>query len=286
VAAGVALELVEPIHDGIAWIKKLRLRKRELADLKEVAEFVPVDVNRRSNRAEPKSDHPTWVKSLGRIGIILVVAGVVGEWRYGGKLEDAHNTIHKYDVALLGDAAKSAKTAHDEADAVKIESDALKMRMDVASVELDGIEYRTLLLGPRDKLLFGKRRQKLVDALQPFARQNIDVRVMAVRTVILGGRNPSASDFKERDGLANSLIGVLNDANWNPPNVLSKDSTLAGDGISVHLFPDAPSSTSKAAEVLAKALASVPLATSGPTSDLTTAEETDKSAIVLVVHLR
>jgi hypothetical protein len=39
VAAGVALEGVELIHDAIIWIKRRRMEKKGLADLREVAEI-------------------------------------------------------------------------------------------------------------------------------------------------------------------------------------------------------------------------------------------------------
>jgi len=118
VAIGVALEGVEIVHDGIVWIKRNRREKRELILLKEVAETFPSDETKR--QTELHSDHPRWVKRVLRLGLIAVVIGVVGEWRYGAKLEDSHNAIHKYDVEKLtaaenkaGDAARSAKDAHD-----------------------------------------------------------------------------------------------------------------------------------------------------------------------------
>jgi hypothetical protein len=124
VAIGVALEGIEICHDIVAWTKRKRREKRELIVLNELAEIFPVSKARRVT--ESHSDEPRWVKRLLRIGLIIVVIGVVGEWRCGAKLEDAHNAIHEYDVAKLtgaekaaGDAATSAKIAHEEADAVK-----------------------------------------------------------------------------------------------------------------------------------------------------------------------
>jgi len=118
------MEGVELIHDAAVWIKRRRLKKKELADLKEVAAIFPA--SQKVIGAESNVDHPGWVKRFTRVGLILVVIGVVGEWRYGAKLEDAHNAIHEYDVAKLtaaekeaGNAAHSAEIAHAEADAVK-----------------------------------------------------------------------------------------------------------------------------------------------------------------------
>jgi hypothetical protein len=119
VAIGVALEGVEIVHDAIAWWKRKRREKREHAELREIANIFPCG----EVRGEPDlhSDHSKWIKRFLRLGLITVVIGVVGEWRCGDKLEDAHNAIHEYDLAKLtaadekaGDAATSAKTAHDE----------------------------------------------------------------------------------------------------------------------------------------------------------------------------
>jgi hypothetical protein len=111
VAIGVALEGVELVHDIIAWWKRKRRDKRERSDLSEVAYIFPTGEIRAGT--ELHFDHPRWVKRFSRIGLIMVVVGVVAEWRCGAKLEDAHNAVHEYDIALLGDAAKSAKGAHD-----------------------------------------------------------------------------------------------------------------------------------------------------------------------------
>jgi hypothetical protein len=134
VAVGVALELIEPINEAVAWIKQLRFRKRELANFREVAEFRPVGVQYR--RKPTRSGQLGWLKWFGRIGIILVVLGVIGEAKYGADLEDVHNTIHENDLAKLkaadekaGEAADFAKTAHDDADAVKNEAASLSGKL-------------------------------------------------------------------------------------------------------------------------------------------------------------
>jgi hypothetical protein len=120
VATGVVLEAVEIIHDGVSRVKRKRREKRERAELNEVANIFPcgeMTASRESNSNEPK-----WVKLVLRLGLILVVVGVVGEWRCGAKLEDAHNAVHEYDLAKLteanqkaGDAQTSANGAADAA---------------------------------------------------------------------------------------------------------------------------------------------------------------------------
>ncbi len=116
VAAGVALEAVEFVHDIGAWNKKRHLNKKESADLKEAAEIFPV--GELVTAASIHSDNPRWVKWVVRFGLIIVVIGVSGEWWFGAKLEGAHNAMHRFDMALLkaaqqqaGDAEISAKGA-------------------------------------------------------------------------------------------------------------------------------------------------------------------------------
>jgi hypothetical protein len=89
------------------------------------------------------------IKIVASIGLGFVVLGVAGEltfehWRsgYEGLLENFENILlvdAERHVALTqqeaGDAATSAKTAHDEADTVKTEADALK-------IELSGLEFQ------------------------------------------------------------------------------------------------------------------------------------------------
>ena len=172
VAIGVALEGVEIVHDVIAWIKQKRRKRHELLVSNEVAKIFPSGETR--GHTESHSDHPRWVKRVLRLGLIAVVIGVVGEWRYGAKLEDSHNAIHEYDIALLGDAAKSAKTAHDEANAVDKEAKDLKTRLDAASIELADVEQTALALSPR-WLLLQNGEDVFVKALKSFPGQRVTV---------------------------------------------------------------------------------------------------------------
>jgi hypothetical protein len=95
VGVGVALEAIEPIQDLIAWLK---FRKRDSVHIKEIAEFVPVPRNKSKYVGTP---HPVWIKWCGRIGIVMVVAGVVGEWICGAQLEDAQKAVHEYDLGKI-----------------------------------------------------------------------------------------------------------------------------------------------------------------------------------------
>jgi len=73
-----------------------------------------------------------------------------------------------------GDAAASAKTAHDEADAVRKETDELTARLASAAKLLGLLEQDVRVQGPRWRLL-EDNRAALVDALKPFAGQRVTV---------------------------------------------------------------------------------------------------------------
>lgn len=127
VAVGIALEGIEIIHDAVTGWKRRKRKKVERIELEELSELFPV-----GELVQPTNSHseePKWVKRILRLGLIIVVIGVVAEWRYGAKLEDAHNAVHLYDLGKIaaaekqaGDAAVSAKTAHEEADAAGIKA--------------------------------------------------------------------------------------------------------------------------------------------------------------------
>jgi hypothetical protein len=114
VAIGVALEAAEIIDDAAAsCIRRLR-RRRELLVIKELEDIFPAHQTIASN---PHRDHHPLAKWLMRIGVILVVLGVIGEWEYGANLEDANRKLHVFDMALVDGATESARIARGEADA-------------------------------------------------------------------------------------------------------------------------------------------------------------------------
>jgi hypothetical protein len=119
VAAGVALEGVELVHDVVKWTKKRRVRTKELADLKELAEIFPAS-GIAARTKSMSSDHPRWVKVLTRVGLIAVVIGVVAEWRCGAKLEEAHNDLQTFDESLIADTQKEAEQLRKDAEAERL----------------------------------------------------------------------------------------------------------------------------------------------------------------------
>jgi hypothetical protein len=151
VAIGVALEGVELIHDAVAWTRRRRFKKQELADLREVAEVFP---SGEVDDTESDCDHPRWVKIFGRVGLILVVIGVVGEWRCGAKLEDAQRALHAFDMAQLT--------------AVALKADELLQKYEDAERELIALKARSL---PRR--LSSEQKDLLRRRLTSFTTRNI-----------------------------------------------------------------------------------------------------------------
>jgi hypothetical protein len=174
---------------------------------------------------------------LALLGTALIVIGVAGELYVdvrAGKIEtqirEANDNLLGLIIQEAGDAATSAKTAREEA----------------------------LLLGPREKLLVGERRQKLVDAIQPYCGQKVVIHRSTFLGSINGVPSPGAlATSTEQDGLVKSLVGVLKDAYWKPETPVPSGFTK-GFGIHVSVLDLSPP-TCKAARVLIGALRNVPL---------------------------
>ena len=103
-----------------------------------------------------------------------------------------------------GDAAKSAKTAHDEADAVKLQADVIQNRLDAASVQLGMIEARVRSQGPRWRIL-ADNKDKFIHDLKSFSLTRL--------TVLVCG--PGISPI-EQYGTEQRLLDLLgkSGANW------------------------------------------------------------------------
>jgi hypothetical protein len=114
---------------------------------------------------------------FGLFGATLVAVGVAGEFREEAKIESAETQIRAANDELYlllskeaGDAAKSAKTAHDEADAVGKETRAIEERLGVASARLTALEARIAWRTVSDK-----QKKKLSDELQAFKGEKVAV---------------------------------------------------------------------------------------------------------------
>jgi hypothetical protein len=224
------------------------------------------------------------------LGWIFIIAGLLGESRAGSKIVDLSASIQECSDARVkeatleaGDAAVSAKTAHDEADAaVKSASDAglesdaaaqlaekakgkaekvekradkISARLDVASRQLSQVEERVRVQGPRSKLLIDGQNA-FVEALKPFKGQRVLLVTCAPRQSPL--QTDEEYDFELI--LLNRLVeprpGSVPGAGWT---VLTEghDSSYpckaSGWGRGVWVMYSAPSAKA-AAEALGRAL--------------------------------
>jgi hypothetical protein len=227
VALGVLMEGVELAHAVVDWRKQKRREKRERIQLEELRQVVPVSEGKKKL---PKlhSDEPIWAKLILRVGLILVVIGVVGEWRYGAKLEDAHDAVHRYDLEKIGEAnAKSgaaferaAQTEKEAAEDLKATNIA-RQKAEEARQKAEGFELQIAQANERaseanriaeserlarvaieEKLagwkLTGKQQANLLDRVKPFPDTPYDLSV-----------NPSETAFME------VLDSILARAGWS-----------------------------------------------------------------------
>lgn len=151
-----------------------------------------------------------WTNLKGLIGGILVTIGVAGELlvsyeasRVEGDLRNIRHQIETKLTQAAGDAATSAKTAHDEADAVGEKADAIDKRLDEASATMGHLEGDVLAQGPRWRLL-ERGEDSFVSALEPFTGQRVTV-------VVCGNGDP------EREGLEQRLLNLFPKAGWSSP---------------------------------------------------------------------
>jgi hypothetical protein len=260
VALGVAFEGVDLLYDTVAWVKRKRRENRERSEFRELALISPVGEIKIVG--ESHSDHPKWVKRTLRLGLLLVVAGVVGEWRCGAELEHAHDAVHKYDLAKLteadqkaGKAADSAKTAHDEVVAVGKEADAIDKRLGVASAQLSDLEKDIVAQGPRWRLI-DKAAPELIKQLAPFAGQKVDLIICGVPNA------PRSLQNEETTNTWGSIARILEEkkpkgANWSALHggLTFWLGTLGCAGIHEFVSSEAPQKTMEAAKALGAGLA-------------------------------
>jgi hypothetical protein len=142
--------------------------------------------------------------------LILVVIGVVGEWRCGAKLEDAHNAIHDLDNAQLtaaqieaGDAAASAKTAHDEAEIANEASEKAQKKADVVSGRAEQVDAELA----QAEFLMSARYVQNREALSDKLKQHFKNREVFLRSYV---------GDQEGWGLCTELWYVAHSAEMNP----------------------------------------------------------------------
>jgi hypothetical protein len=136
--------------------------------------------------------------AVGLLGAGLVAIGVAGEFRFEARIESKETHIRKANDELFlllskqaGEAAASAKTAHDEADAVKTETDELTIRLGNAAKQVGILEQDVRVQGPRWRLL-EENKASFIEALKPFAGQRFTV-------VKCGLMSPAEQEKLEQD---------------------------------------------------------------------------------------
>jgi hypothetical protein len=152
--------------------------------------------------------------------------------------------------ARAGEANERASKANERASVLEIEG--LKLREQLAAQ------------GSRESLLRGATRQKLVDALKPFAGQRVDFRNSASIVQVNGKNVMSTPIGDDTIGLAVALIGVAKDAGWNSPSD-PLPTFVVSQGIEILVVRNASERTLEAAIALGHALQNVPFGkVSGP----------------------
>jgi hypothetical protein len=226
----------------------------------------------RYGQVHPSEIHlpkrPTvWLLILGLLGTALIVIGVWGEMFVDVKVGKVETDIKVASDALLGliiqkagDAAKSAKTAHDEADAVGTETSGIEKRLDSASSQMGILERNIAAQGPRAPLLI-KASPEIVHAVSPFAGQR-------VRLFVCGQQGIAHQETLDTWGAIANILGSdtvagVTGAKWKilDPNLGWAANCGAaggrGQGQGVTVSKRAPKRTIEAATALARALVKV-----------------------------
>ena len=119
--------------------------------------------------------------AFGFLGTVLIVAGVAGESHVDVKVAKLETDIKTANDQLLGliikeagDAATSAKSAHEAADATKKEADDINGELQAASKQLSEVEGQLRIQGPR-WIVLANNSAKFIRHLQKFKGTRITV---------------------------------------------------------------------------------------------------------------
>jgi hypothetical protein len=205
VATGVLMEGVELAHATVEWRKRKRREKRNLIQLEELREIIPVgDGTKKSPKSH--SEEPIWAKFILRVGLILVVIGVVGEWRYGAKLDYAHEAVHQYDLEKIlaadqkaGDAETSAKEASNEAFKAKGAAEAAAETVKDLTTALSRL-----------------RGEAAARRLSPTQKESLRKVLEKMPTPIAVGCNPMDNEAVD---LAGDFVLALHSAHWESQRI-------------------------------------------------------------------
>ncbi|MGB8063351.1 MAG: hypothetical protein WCF26_15770 [Candidatus Sulfotelmatobacter sp.] len=114
-----------------------------------------------------------WHKKLERLGWLLVILGVVGEGIFEAATTSADNILQDFNNTLLaiatdeaGSAAKSAKTAHDEAHAASAEAGKAQHKADAVGKRAKELD-RQLLAAKKTLEVLEAKRKELEKSIAP-----------------------------------------------------------------------------------------------------------------------
>lgn len=139
VALGVALEAPEATVALSRWMKQ------------------------RGGKEAAETNETSWTIPVSYLGLLLVIAGVIGEGIFESRVSGADTALQRHDLGMLAEAQKSAGDA-------EIRAGELELR--AATLEEEILE-----VGPRSFLLYGKREQALLNGLRQFDGQKVQVRI-------------------------------------------------------------------------------------------------------------
>jgi hypothetical protein len=144
---------------------------------------------------------------------------------------------------------QSAKLREFDKDLTDAKTELGKQQERAAKAEKQLIEQ-----GPRTHLLYGKRRDRIIERLKPFSGQKAEIRYCTVSF---------NQYFIDNDtmGVAMLLGDILAKAGWSV-NPLAREN-CSGSGLSISTNPQAPGSVQKAAHELLSALLEVQLTVVG-----------------------
>lgn len=247
VALGLVLEAPELVHGLLPILRKI------LAWLKKS----PIESS--------KDKTPDWVKVVAFAGWLLIVGGVVGEHFGGIRVNNLDADIQECSDAKVraatmeaGDAAISAKIAHDDADAVSKESDAIRNHLSTASKQLTVIEETIRTQGPR-WLILANNAAKFIRDLKPFGGSRI--------TVLVCGGGVSPIEQLETEQRLLSLLGKPGSnwaaANWETGYENWRECpNSSSNGLEMAISGNASEGLKKAAKALRDQLLGLGIATS------------------------
>jgi hypothetical protein len=194
-------------------------------------------------------DEKSWAIPATYLGLVLVIAGVVGEGVFEALVSNADTALRAHDSQVLaqaveeaGDAATSAHNAHSEADTVSQEATGIEMRLNRASSQLSGIEKAVKAQEPRWWIL-DSEKDRFIAALKPYAGQRIIID-------FCGGASP------EQDLTSARLRTLLEEeySGWKVVNHLWPQCLAAGNGGDMGSETDTSSAADNGTLRAAKAL--------------------------------